>query len=677
MATPSSQSLIMAADPAAIMDVIADFESYPKWTGSIKNVTVTVPGADGAPAQQVAFSMDAGLVKDNYELAYTWADDGLSVSWKLVSGQMQKAQQGSYVLKVTPEGHRGHLHAGRRPGGADDRRAPAQGRAGHPGHRAQGVAQESRGRMRIALHTGKGGVGKTTISAATAIACATGGARTLLVSTDPAHSTADVLGVAVHADPTQVPGVPNLWAAQVDTRGRFEQSWSHIRGYLVGVLAARGMAEVQAEELTVLPGAEEIVALLELRRLAESGDFDAIIVDCAPTGETLRLLALPETVGFYAQRLLGAPQRVLRSIAASLTGLPGGAPNATVRDALGDLLAELMAARALLADPAITGVRLVLTPERVVIAEARRLFTALSLHGFRVEAVTVNRVLPPNVGGEFLRRQREGQREAMTQVEESFQDLPIRRVLQIPVEPIGVQRLSELATDMFGDRGQRRRSTGEHRDADRDRGQRRGRLVPPRVAAAPRRARRHRAVPVGGRSGGDGRRRAAADRVAVGAATLHHRGGELRAGSADDRLRRRSRAVAGGSDAGDAGRCRVTHSANRATGAATGQQSAAGADRRAAGAGGRAAARRCRRPAQFDEGRARQPGPTAPVGDPEPQTTAGTTDSGTTPPPRPTGAARSAARCPARRARPARCAGSWPCCAANDLRRPHDWWMGR
>jgi arsenite/tail-anchored protein-transporting ATPase len=303
--------------------------------------------------------------------------------------------------------------------------------------------------MRIALHTGKGGVGKTTISAATAVACATGGARTLLVSTDPAHSIADVLGVAVGGDPTSVSGVPNLWAAQVDTRGRFEQSWSHIRGYLVGVLAARGMAEVQAEELTVLPGAEEIVALLELRRLAESGSFDAIVVDCAPTGETLRLLALPETIGFYAQRLLGAPQRVLRSIAASLTGLPGGAPNATVRDALGDLLAELMAARALLADPNVTGVRLVLTPERMVVAEARRLFTALSLHGFRVEAVTVNRVLPPNVGGEFLRRQREGQREALTQVEESFQGLPIRRVLQTPAEPIGVQRLSEMAVAMF------------------------------------------------------------------------------------------------------------------------------------------------------------------------------------------------------------------------------------
>ena len=303
--------------------------------------------------------------------------------------------------------------------------------------------------MRIALHTGTGGVGKTTISAVTALACAAGGARTLLLSTDPAHSVADVLAVTVHGDPTPVPGVPRLWAAQVDTRGRFEQSWSHIRGYLVGVLAARGMAEVQAEELTVLPGAEEIVALLELRRLAESGQFDVIVVDCAPTGETLRLLALPETIGFYAQRLLGAPQRVLRTIAASLTGSPGGAPDATVRDAEGELLTELMAARALLADPGVTGVRLVLTPERIVVAEARRLFTALSLHGFRVEAVAVNRVLPKGVGGEFLRRQREGQREALTQVRESFAGLPVRHVPQSPVEPIGVQLLSEMGRQMF------------------------------------------------------------------------------------------------------------------------------------------------------------------------------------------------------------------------------------
>ncbi len=312
--------------------------------------------------------------------------------------------------------------------------------------------------MRIALHTGKGGVGKTTISAATALACAGGervgapdrSARTLLVSTDPAHSVGDVLGLPVTGDPVPVDGFPQLSVAQIDTRGRFEQNWAQIRGYLVGVLAARGMAEVQAEELTVLPGAEEIVALLELRRLAASGEFDVIVVDCAPTGDTLRLLALPETIGFYAQRLMGAPQRVLRSIAASLSGLPGTVPNAAVRDAMGELLVELMAARELLADPDITGVRLVLTPERVVVAEARRLYTALTLHGFGVEGAIVNRVIPKNAGGEFLRRHREAQREALTQVRESFDGLVIRTVPMAPSEPVGLDMLAEMATSMFG-----------------------------------------------------------------------------------------------------------------------------------------------------------------------------------------------------------------------------------
>ena len=225
-----------------------------------------------------------------------------------------------------------------------------------------------------------------------------------------------------------VAGVPQLWVAQVDTRGRFEQSWSHIRGYLVGVLAARGMAEVQAEELTVLPGAEEIVALLELRRLAESGEFDVIVVDCAPTGETLRLLALPETIGFYAQRLIGAPQRVLRSIAASLTGLPGAVPErhrpGRARRAAGRADGGPgVAGRsgdhrgAAGADPGADGGGG--GPAAVHRAVAARLP--------RSRRSSSTGCCPPKVGGEFLRRQREGQREAMTQVAESFDGLSIRR----------------------------------------------------------------------------------------------------------------------------------------------------------------------------------------------------------------------------------------------------------
>ncbi len=301
--------------------------------------------------------------------------------------------------------------------------------------------------MRIILHTGKGGVGKTTVSAMTALATAAQGRRTLLLSTDPAHSVADVLGVPVGAEPTAV--AADLWAAQVDTRGRFEAGWSAIRDYLVGLLAARGMAEVQAEELTVLPGADEIVALLEVRRWADSGDFDVLVVDCAPTGETLRLLALPETIAFYAERLMGTPQRLLRTLAATFSGSNGGSAG-PVRDALGGLLDDLSAARDLLADPEVSGIRLVVTGERVVIAEARRLLTALHLYGYPVDGVVVNRLLPEDVGGSFLAARREAELAALSAVRESFGSLSLQTVPMTATEPVGVPALQALADAVFG-----------------------------------------------------------------------------------------------------------------------------------------------------------------------------------------------------------------------------------
>lgn len=314
--------------------------------------------------------------------------------------------------------------------------------------------------MRIVLHTGKGGVGKTTLSAATAIAAAAAGHRTLLLSTDPAHSVADVLVFPVGPDPAPVADVPGLWAAQVDTRSRFEQAWSQIRGYLVGVLAARGMAEVQAEELTVLPGADEIVALLEVHRHATQGRFDVLVVDCAPSGESLKLLALPETIQFYADRLMSAPARLLRSITAGLDGFsssrsadrPAGRPAADppVGDALGDLLAQLTATRELLADGAVTRIRLVVTPERMVIAEARRLFTALALHGFAVESVLVNRMLPAELEGTFLESWRKAQLAAMPLIAESFPRLPLRTAALRAQEPVGVPELAAVAQELFG-----------------------------------------------------------------------------------------------------------------------------------------------------------------------------------------------------------------------------------
>lgn len=311
--------------------------------------------------------------------------------------------------------------------------------------------------MRVVLHTGKGGVGKTTMSAATAIAAAGAGHRTLLLSTDPAHSVADVLGVQVGGEPGPVEGVANLWAAQVATRDRFEQAWSDIRGYLVGVLAARGMAEVQAEELTILPGADEIVALLEVHRHANDGQFDVIVVDCAPSGEALRLLALPETISFYGEKLMGTPARVMRTLAAGFAGLTGarggrGAAGSVdeVADALGRLLENLTAARDLLTDTRVTGVRIVLTPERVVIAEARRLLTALALHGFAVEAVLVNRLLPEGAGsGPFLASWRAAQAASLPLIAESFGVVPVHRVTMTAEEPVGLARLGAIADELF------------------------------------------------------------------------------------------------------------------------------------------------------------------------------------------------------------------------------------
>ena len=301
--------------------------------------------------------------------------------------------------------------------------------------------------MRILLFTGKGGVGKSTVAAGTAALAAQSGQRTLVLSTDPAHSLADAFDAVVGPDPTEV--APRLFVQQVDAQLRFEQSWAEIQGYLLSVLDVAGVDRLAAEELTVIPGAEEVLALLELRLHALSGEWDVIVVDCAPTAETLRLLALPEALGWYMQRVLPVERRVVRALKPVLTRATGvPMPGDGVFDAIERLHAELDEVRALLSGPD-SGVRLVLTPENVVLAEARRSYTTLSLFGYRVDGVVANRVFPAAEGDAWRAGWVAAQTKVLGEVEESFAGLQIWRSVYRPGEPVGIDALRTLATEVY------------------------------------------------------------------------------------------------------------------------------------------------------------------------------------------------------------------------------------
>ncbi len=301
--------------------------------------------------------------------------------------------------------------------------------------------------MRVLLFTGKGGVGKSTVAAGTAALAAAAGHRTLVLSTDAAHSLGDAFGADVGSEPTEV--ADRLFVQQVDAQLRFEQSWAEIQGYLLSVLDVAGVDPVAAEELTVIPGAEEVLALLELRLQARSERWDVIVVDCAPTAETLRLLALPEALGWYMQRVLPIERRVVKTLRPVLTRAAGvPMPQDTVFDAFERLHAELDEVRALLSGPD-ASVRVVLTPESVVLAEARRSYTTLSLFGYRVDGVVANRVFPTEGADDWRAGWVASQDAVLEQVEQSFAGLPIWRSVYRPGEPVGVAALAALATELY------------------------------------------------------------------------------------------------------------------------------------------------------------------------------------------------------------------------------------
>ena len=305
--------------------------------------------------------------------------------------------------------------------------------------------------MRIVLFTGKGGVGKTTAAAGTAALSARAGRRTLVMSTDAAHSLGDAFGAGtapLGPEPTEIE--PRLWVQQIDAQRRFERSWGEIQGYLMSVLDAAGVDPITAEELTVIPGAEEVLALLEQRSHAIGDRWDVIVVDCAPTAETLRLLALPEALGWYMTRVFPVERRVvkaLRPVLSRAAGVP--MPADSVFDAVQRLHDDLGEVQQILSGPDAT-VRLVLTPETVVVAEARRSLTTLSLYGYRVDGVIANRVFPEGEGDAWRAGWVTAQRDVLAEVSESFPAVPVWRSSYQPGEPVGPDALAAFAAAAYG-----------------------------------------------------------------------------------------------------------------------------------------------------------------------------------------------------------------------------------
>jgi arsenite-transporting ATPase len=297
--------------------------------------------------------------------------------------------------------------------------------------------------MRILLFTGKGGVGKTTLAAATAAALAVRGRKTLALSTDPAHSLGDAFGGRLTAEPSEVDSL--LHAVQIDSRGLADNAWQDLRGQLRSALAGAGIDSLDAEELSVLPGVDELLALTEVQRLAETGPWDTVVVDCGPTAETLRLLALPDAISGYLTKLADRP------------GKPGigGRRWATPAESVRRLGAHLESLRDLLTDSSITTVRLVFTPERVVVAETRRTLSSLALRGIQVDGLIANRLMPaPGVwrgaAAAWLRTRRTQQNEVLAELAAGgLGPGVVRPVEHRAVEPVGLAALLEIAREVY------------------------------------------------------------------------------------------------------------------------------------------------------------------------------------------------------------------------------------
>ena len=302
---------------------------------------------------------------------------------------------------------------------------------------------------RILLFTGKGGVGKTTIAAATAVSAAKRGYKTVVLSTDAAHSLGDSLEHQLGPEPTEV--FPNLWAQESNILYNIEKHWGTVRKWLAALMAWRGVDEVVAEEIAVLPGMEELANLIWVYYHEQSREYDVIVVDCAPTGESLRLLTFPEVAQWWLNKLLPVGRRLVPityPIIHRFTDMP--LPDEHLLSTVDDLFQQLDGLRVLLTNPHLTTIRLVLNPEKMVIKEAQRTYTYLNLYGYPADAVICNRLIPPDADGSYWDGWKEAQAEHLQSIEERFSPLPILKVPLQKSEVVGIEALEEMGRHLYG-----------------------------------------------------------------------------------------------------------------------------------------------------------------------------------------------------------------------------------
>lgn len=303
--------------------------------------------------------------------------------------------------------------------------------------------------MRILVYTGKGGVGKTSVAAATALRCADLGHRALVVSTDTAHSLGDSLQTDLGPEPVHV--TANLDAQEIDVHYSIEKYWGDFQQFMISLFTQRGAQDVIAEEVTILPGLEEGASLLWLGEYAASGQYDVVVIDAAPTAETLRLLSLPDVARWWVEKLLPLGRTAARFVSPLARPLGINTPDVGTMDSVQSLFDTLDEVRAMLADGSQSSMRLVVNPERMVIKETQRTYTYLNLYGYPVDAVVCNRLLPDTISDPYFQAWKDTQQANLKLIHEVFDPLPLLTAPLFATEMGGLPLLREMGQALYGD----------------------------------------------------------------------------------------------------------------------------------------------------------------------------------------------------------------------------------